>query len=100
MWRVPFRVDVTDSWKENNEISIRVTTLWPNRLIGDELLPLDSKWHGNDLAEIPDWVRKGLKSPTGRHTFTTHYHWRKRDNNKLLPSGLIGPVRRIVFSSP
>ncbi|MBS7286524.1 MAG: hypothetical protein KIH06_04610 [Kiritimatiellae bacterium] len=100
MWRVPFRVDVTDSWKENNEISIRVTTLWPNRLIGDELLPLDSKWHGNDLAEIPDWVKKGLKSPTGRHTFTTHYHWRKRDNNKLLPSGLIGPVRRIVFSSP
>lgn len=99
LWRKPFRLDVTDSWKSENEISIRVTTLWPNRLIGDELLPLDCNWRGYSLAEIPDWVKKGERSPTGRHTFTTHYHWRKRDNHKLFPSGLIGPVKRIVLSS-
>ena len=36
----------------------------------------------------------GEKSPTGRITFTTWKHWKKTD--RLLPSGLIGPVRLIT----
>ena len=96
------RVDVTDAWKEENEIAVRVTTLWPNRLIGDELLPEDRVWqengHGGSVAKIPDWVWKGEKSPTGRHTFTTWRHWRAEDKDKLCPAGLIGPVKRIVES--
>ena len=102
LWRPPFRVDVTDAWKEENEIVVRVTTLWPNRLIGDELLQEDRAWqengHGGSVAKIPDWVWKGEKSPTGRHTFTTWRHWRAEDKDKLCPTGLIGPVKRIVES--
>lgn len=102
LWRPPFRVDVTDAWKEENEIVVRVTTLWPNRLIGDELLQEDRAWqengHGGSVAKIPDWVWKGEKSPTGRHTFTTWRHWRAEDKDKLCPAGLIGPVKRIVES--
>ena len=69
-----------------------MTNLWPNRLIGDEHLPPDREWTPgrNWLKEIPDWVKRGEQSPTGRHTFTTWHHWTKED--KLLPSGLIGPV--------
>ena len=42
------------------------------------------------IVELPQWVKDGQRSPTGRHTFTTWKHWNKDDN--LLPSGLIGPV--------
>ena len=42
------------------------------------------------IRGIPQWVKEGKKSPTGRHTFTTWKHWSKEDD--LLPSGLLGPV--------
>ena len=83
------------------DLEIRITNLWPNRLIGDETLyPPDCewalRWHGwqnlNEpgIKEIPQWVKDGKPSPTGRHTFTTWKHWTKDD--ALLPSGLLGPV--------
>ena len=93
LWRPPFRVDVTDAWAATNRIAVCVATLWPNRLIGDEQLPPDCEWRGG-LVRIPEWVEKGERSPTGRHTFTTWRLWRK--DEPLLPSGLLGPVRRIV----
>ena len=93
LWRPPFRVDVTDAWSVTNRIAVRVATLWPNRLIGDEQLPPDCEWRGG-LVKIPEWVVKGERSPTGRHTFTTWRLWKK--DEPLLPSGLIGPVRRLV----
>ncbi|HBO98804.1 MAG TPA: hypothetical protein DD637_03045, partial [Verrucomicrobia bacterium] len=72
-----------------------VTNRWPNRLIGDDrLYAQDCEWKKADFREaivdIPAWVKEGRKSPTGRHTFTTWKHWNKDD--KLLPSGLLGPV--------
>ena len=42
------------------------------------------------IVELPQWVKEGKRSPTGRHTFTTWKLWNKDD--KLLPSGLLGPV--------
>ena len=81
------------------DIEIRVTNLWPNRLIGDDILYADDcEWTGEvkngvkeiGIKEIPQWVKDGKPSPTGRHTFTTWKHWDK--NDKLLPSGLLGPV--------
>lgn len=42
------------------------------------------------VKEIPQWVKEGKKSPTGRCTFTTWKHWDK--NDELLPSGLLGQV--------
>ena len=94
LWKPPFRLDVTEAAAGRTalDVTVKVTNLWPNRLIGDEHLPPDCEWKPgrNSLREIPDWVRRGEKSPTGRHTFTTWHHWTKDD--KLLPSGLLGPV--------
>ena len=105
LWRPPFRVDITDAIQKSADIdlSICVANLWPNRLIGDDILyPDDCEWKGEvkdgvkeiGIKEIPKWVKEGKRSPTGRHTFTTWKHWDK--NDKLLPSGLLGPVRLIV----
>ena len=72
-----------------------MTNLWPNRLIGDAHKPEDCAWKKAEFREaivdLPDWVKKGEKSPTGRFTFTTLKHWDKDDT--LLPSGLLGPVK-------
>ena len=91
LWRPPFTCEVTDSIREGrNEFEVRVVNLWVNRLIGDERLESDVQWQGPQIKKVPDWVTKGLPSPTGRHTFTTWHHWNK--NDRLVPSGLIGPV--------
>ena len=113
LWKPPFRLDITDAVKTASvqqqvwtiDLEIKVTNLWPNRLIGDDFLPEDCEWQGTvrrgvreiGIKEIPQWVKDGRKSPTGRHTFTTWRHWRKGD--ALLPSGLIGPVR-LWFGEP
>ncbi len=37
VWKAPFRIDVTPAVKAGrNELEVRVTNLWPNRLIGDQ----------------------------------------------------------------
>ena len=97
MWRPPFRVDVSDALRGHDEVDVKihVTNLWPNRMIGDERqFEPDCKWSpagkGRGIASIPEWVMRGEKSPTGRHTFCTWRHWTAED--ELLPSGLMGPV--------
>ena len=118
LWRPPYRVDITEALggrmfssaaaREDTrppviDLSVRVTNLWPNRLIGDDILYADDcEWTGEvkngvkeiGIKEIPQWVKDGKPSPTGRHTFTTWKHWDK--NDKLLPSGLLGPVQLIL----
>jgi len=114
LWKPPFRLDITDAMggsrscaTDTLDLSIRVTNLWPNRLIGDDILYADDcEWKGSvkdgvkeiGIKEIPQWVKDGKRSPTGRHTFTTWKHWDKHDT--LVPSGLIGPVilRQAVFA--
>jgi hypothetical protein len=94
LWKPPFRVDLTRAAQPGkNKLEIKVTNLWPNRLIGDEQLPDDREWNGKRLKEWPQWVLDGKPSPTGRFTFTTWHHWTKDD--ALLESGLIGPVRLV-----
>ena len=99
LWRPPFRVDITDALipgEGSFSLEVEVTNLWPNRLIGDDALcPEDCEWKepgrkGVGIKSIPQWVRDGLTSPTGRRTFTTWKHWDRSD--RLLPSGLLGPV--------
>lgn len=91
-WKPPFRADITDVAKPGrNRLEIKITNLWPNRLIGDEQLPPDCEWTESlAIKEWPEWLLEGLPSPTGRLTFTTWHHWKKDD--KPLPSGLLGPV--------
>jgi len=97
LWKLPYRVDITDALiPRPSSLSIKVTNLWPNRLIGDDALPADIEWKPSEgvyqpIKEIPQWVKDGKKSPTGRHTFTTWRFWKADD--PLLPSGLLGPVK-------
>ena len=102
LWKPPYREEVTGLLKPTgNELEIKVTNLWPNRMIGDEQLPEDrewgkkSPWNGG-LTKVPQWVIEGKPSPTGRFTFATYHHWGKED--PLLPSGLFGPVRLVTIS--
>ena len=91
LWKPPFRVNVTSAAKPGvNKLVVKVTNLWPNRLIGDEQLPDDREWNGKELKAWPQWFLDGKPSPTGRLTFTTWHHWTK--DAPLLESGLLGPV--------
>ncbi len=100
-WKEPYRVDVTDAVRAGaNRLEVRVTTLWPNRLIGDERLPPEDQFgirdeQGKDphgIVKLPDWYKEGRpKPPGGRVTFTT---WRFYEADEpLVASGLLGPVR-------
>lgn len=93
LWRPPYRADVTEALRAGeNSLEIRVTNLWPNRMIGDEHLPEDSDRHPDGtLKSWPDWVQTGQPSPAGRSTFTSWRLWNK--DSPLLESGMLGPVR-------
>jgi hypothetical protein len=95
LWKAPYRLDVTEAAKAgNNKLEIRVTNLWPNRMIGDEQLPEDSERNPNGtLKAWPEWLLEGKPSPSGRYTFAGWRLWKKSD--ALLDSGLLGPVRLI-----
>ena len=68
LWKEPFRVDVTDAVHVGtNHLEVKVTNLWPNRLIRDQQLPEDQRI---------TWTSVSLYKPA----------------DPLLPSGLLGPV--------
>jgi hypothetical protein len=91
LWKPPFRVNLTSVAKPGrNTLVVKVTNLWPNRIIGDEQLPADCEWDGKQLKAWPQWLLDGQPSPTGRLTFTTWHHYTK--DSPLLESGLLGPV--------
>jgi len=91
IWKPPFRVNVTAAAKPGaNRLVVKVTNLWPNRLIGDEQLPPDCEWDGDALKAWPQWLLDGKPSPMGRFAFATWHHWKK--DSRLLESGLLGPV--------
>jgi len=96
LWKPPFRADVTGALRPGrNLLEVKVTNLWPNRLIGDERqFPDDCEWSGPALARWPLWFLKGGPRPSGRFTFATWKHYGK--DSPLLESGLLGPVRLIV----
>jgi len=90
LWKPPFAVDVTDFVHAGaNEIEIKVTNLWANRLIGDEAL---AQTDGYDVKKpMPEWFVKNEPMPPGpRSTFTTFNFYDQKD--ALIPSGLLGPV--------
>ena len=71
LWKEPFRVDITEAAKVGtNQLEIRITNLWPNRMIGDQKLPENERitW-----ASVQPY----------------------KADSPLLPSGLLGPVRII-----
>src|SRR5262249_31868901 len=103
VWQTPYIIDVTEALRpSDNSLEVRVTNLWPNRLIGDEQLPEEYAFGpanapggggaANAIREIPKWFVEGKSKPPGqRVAFTTWRHWRKE--SPLLASALLGPVR-------
>ena len=72
VWKAPFKLDITDVLKEGkNEVKIKVTNLWVNRLVGDEYLPEEKRYTKTNIKK-----------------FTKEY--------PLRVSGLLGPVKIIA----
>ena len=96
LWKSPFRINLDDYVKAGkNELIVKVTNLWPNRLIGDESLPPDYHWEDNKIKKWPDWLIMDTGRSSGRTTFASYRHWEKE--SELQPSGLLGPVRIVVY---
>jgi len=75
LWKPPFKADITQFLHPGtNQLEIRITNLWPNRLIGD-------------------------KQP-GAHPIAFATYDPFTADSPLLPSGLLGPVRVIGITSP
>ncbi|QHN02564.1 glycoside hydrolase [Granulicella sp. WH15] len=71
LWKPPFTVDVTEALRAGaNHIEVKVTNLWPNRIIGDQQ---------------PDAKEK--------YTFTVYGAYQA--DSPLVESGLLGPVRLV-----
>ena len=69
LWKPPFRADITPWIRSGlNSLEIKITNLWPNRLIGDQ------------------WLSK-----EERYTYTNIGKFTK--DSPLLESGLLGPVQ-------
>lgn len=107
LWKPPFRIEVTNALRAGeNKLEIKVTNLWPNRMIGDEQEPDDNEWGpvrtftyvnpavpiGRNLQQAPNWLKEAKQRPSkGRYSFTTMDVFNA--DSSLLPSGLLGPVR-------
>ena len=97
LWKAPFRINIDNAVKiGTNILEVKVTNLWPNRLIDDEGLPLDYQRIGNNISLWPDWLVNPTERPTNRSTFPAYLHWHK--DSELLLSGMFGPVRIVVYS--
>ena len=96
LWKPPFKVDVTSTLKSgNNRLEVKVTNLWPNRLIGDEHYPddctADGTWKTGPIPNWPEWFLRSQPRPEPRRlTFTTWKYYTAE--TPLLASGLLGPV--------
>lgn len=67
VWTAPWQIDLSPAVKKGvNKLEIEVINLWPNRLIGDAALPPEKR--------------------------LTHTNIIFKSSDKLLPSGLMGPV--------
>ena len=80
VWSAPWSVDLTGAAKEGeNQLEIKVTNLWPNRLIGDSRLPKEERFTGTNVRLFSE-----------NDKYRSFQGFSPKD--ALIPSGLIGPV--------
>ena len=69
LWKPPYRADVTSLLKPGkNQIEIKITNLWPNRIIGDQ-------------------------QPNAKKQYAWLDYRPFKADTPLLASGLLGPVK-------
>ncbi|MGH7951154.1 MAG: glycosylhydrolase-like jelly roll fold domain-containing protein [Limisphaerales bacterium] len=69
LWKPPFSVDIRRAAKPGaNQLVVRVTNFWPNRIIGDQFLPENERVTRTNIRQLTK-------------------------STPLMPSGLLGPVR-------
>jgi hypothetical protein len=92
LWKEPYRLDITKAiFPGTNKLEIRVTNLWPNRMIGDAYLPKENDFDKDGLiTKFPDWYINNNTKPGQRITFSAWNTFKKSD--PLFESGLLGPV--------
>ncbi len=95
LWKEPFVTEITDFvQKGDNDLQVEVTNLWPNRLIGDEYLPVENEYSEDRfILKLPDWYLNNREKPGERISFSVWHNIEKED--PLLESGLLGPVKLI-----
>ncbi len=72
LWAFPFRVDVTDAVRvTGNVLDIEVVNFWPNRVIGDQVLPEERRFTRTNIRKLTK-------------------------DTPLVESGLLGPVQVLV----
>jgi hypothetical protein len=110
-WKRPFALKLNGVLRPGqNIIEITVANQWLNRLIGDQQYEDDLEWtaetgsteRGKGLVRIPDWVKNGDLSQRPVPQRKTFYAWQWPDivaDRELLPSGLLGPVRLMIYES-
>jgi hypothetical protein len=73
LWKPPFTADVTSTLRGGvNTIEIKVTNLWPNRIIGDQ-------------------------QPDAKETYTFTVYGAYKADSPLVESGLLGPVKLLAI---
>ncbi len=102
-WKTPYRVDVSEAIQPGeNSIEVTVANLWVNRILGDQRHPDDLEWtddtgstaRGQGLKSIPDWVIENSERPSSARKAFYAWRWPHLTvEKKLLPSGLLGPVK-------
>lgn len=101
VWTAPWTVNITgNAVAGENTLEIELTNVWANRLIGDEQQPPDCEWNkgdqgfGGPLKRYPDWLINNQPRPSAKRFTFTNWNYFTKDA-KLVPSGLLGPVRLV-----
>ena len=95
VWCAPWEADVTSALREGeNEIEIRYTNNWCNRLVGDCFLPAENRV---TRSTVHYWnVPRRKPESESRWPLLPTIHSGPSVSDKLQPSGLLGPVS-LVF---
>jgi hypothetical protein len=76
VWAPPFRVDISEAVKPaGNILRVEVVNFWPNRIIGDQFLPVEKRFTRTNIRKLTK-------------------------DTPLMPSGLLGPVTLRRIPSP
>ena len=92
VWTAPWHVEVTGAIRPGvNDLEVEVANLWPNRLIGDGMLPKEKR---RTVTNV-----KTYETPLPSELKQRKYGYREGEAGRtgnsppaLLPSGLLGPV--------